>query len=47
MPHPAPVTRIGHLLQALCQAGALASQRCAVTGRQVPKLLQGMTDQGQ
>jgi hypothetical protein len=40
VPHPARVSRLGYPFQALGQAGALTGQQRAVTGRQVPQLLQ-------
>jgi hypothetical protein len=42
---PTRVSRIGHLLQVLQQAGALAGQQRAITGRQV-ELLQRSADRG-
>ena len=46
MPHTARVSRIGHLLQVLQQAGTLACQQRAVAGRQLPKLLRSSADRG-
>jgi hypothetical protein len=43
--HPARVSWIGHLLQALQQARALAGVRRAGASTKIPKLLQGRTDQ--
>jgi hypothetical protein len=41
------ITRIRHPRQVLRQAGALTGQQRDITGRQILKLLQGRTDQGQ